>query len=335
MDTLKKKSFILVSCALLLFASLAEGNALMGKNLRNAKVFMEAGHYPEAVSLLEKSVLEDIENAEVYFLLGLAYMNTDNFTDADAVFENAHKLNPDFGHEIGREYRKIADWSFSQGEYPAAGTYFEKAVSFDPGIGQHNGYKFFVALGDRTGNAEYYAKSLIYAYDDDHRRQRVAHKLLQLSSPSCKGKQCEVEREEEKDGRKEDDGQKTPDTAENRSSTKVVFEKTFTFQDAFENTFGQIRAIPFEQGLVRVNDEIEVIARLKDGKEFGGREIGIWMGKNYHESWVKTEDGYFNEIVRKKPEGSLIISLAKRKDIRVAVKVKRKIDPETKFSESS
>ena len=330
MDNIKKRGLLFVICFFILFIFVSQSNAIMGKDLKKAKKFMEAGQYPQAISHLEKAVLENLANAEVHLLLGIAYINNDNFWSADEVFKSAYKLNPDYGYEIGHEYKKIANWSFSKGDYPAASDYFEKAVTFDPKIGQDEGYNFFVSLGDTTGNAEYYAKSIIYAKGDNQRQKRAAYKVLKLSSNKCPGPQCENLKEEVM----EDIRQEISADVFSVPSIKVVFEKTFTINDAFDNEFGQIKAITFEKDDIRVDDEIEVIAQLKDGKQFGGKEIGIWMGKNYNQNWVKTEDGYFNEKVRKIPEGSLIISLAKRKDIKVAVKVKRKIIPEPKFSDN-
>ncbi len=91
---------------------------------------MEAGKYPQAISHLEKAVLENLANAEVHLLLGIAYINNDNFWSAEEVFKSAYKLNPEYGNEIGHEYKKIANWSFSNGDYSTARDYFEKAVIF-------------------------------------------------------------------------------------------------------------------------------------------------------------------------------------------------------------
>jgi tetratricopeptide (TPR) repeat protein len=329
MDKKKKRVLVFIICFFLLFVSVSQSNALIGKNLKRAKIFMEAGQYLQAISLLEKAVIENLADAEAHFLLGIAYINDDKFWQADEVFKSAYMLNPDYGYEIGHEYKKIANWSLSIGDYPEASDYFEKAVTFNPKIGYDEGYNFFASLGDTTGNAEYYAQSIIYAQGDNQRQERVAHKILKLSSTNCPGTQCENRKEKVK----ENISQEASDNVFSAPSIKVVFEKTFTYNDAFENEFGQIRAIKFKKNNIRVDDEIEVIAQLKDGRQFEGKEIGIWMGKNYHQSWVKTKDGYFNEIVRKKPEGSLIISLAKRRDVEVAVKVKRKIIHEPKSSQ--
>ncbi len=324
MDNMQKRGLLFIICFFILFIFVSQSNAIMGKDLKKAKNLMEDGNYTQAAGLLEKAVLENITNAEVHFLLGIAYINNDNFWGASEVFKSAYQLNPDYGNEIGHEYKKIANWLFSKGDYQDAGNFFEKAVEFDPDIGRNEGYNFFVELGDRTKNAEYYAKSIIYAQGDNQKQRRVAFKVLKLGSDNCEGLKCE-DLQEVSIG---DAGQEISDNDFRAGSTEVVFEKTFTFNNAFENKFGQIKAIKFQKHNIRVDDEIEVVAELMDGSRFRGKEIGVWMGKNYNQNWVKTENGYYTEKVKKIPEGTLIISLAKRKDIKVAVKVKRKIMPE-------
>jgi tetratricopeptide (TPR) repeat protein len=324
MDKIQKRGLLFIICFFTLFIFVSQSNAIMGKDLEKAKNFMEDGKYTQAADHLEKAVLENITNAEVHFLLGIAYINNDNLEGADAVFRSAYHLNPDYGYEIGYEYKKIANWSLSRGDYHAAGSFFEKAVEFAPDIGRNEGYDFFVGLGDTTKNAEYYAKSIIYAQGDNQKQKRVAFKVLKLGSDNCAGSKCEDLKEEST----EDAVQETAGNAVRTRFTEVVFEKTFTFENTFEKKYGQIKAIKFEKHNIRVDDEIEVIAELMDGSRFRGKEIGVWMGKNYNQNWVKTENGYYTEKIKKIPEGTLIISLAKRKDVKVAVKVKRKIIPE-------
>jgi hypothetical protein len=105
---------------------------------------------------------------------------------------------------------------------------------------------------------------------------------------------------------------------------KIIFEETYTFDNAFEKNYGQIKTVKFEEDNIQAGDEIEVIARLKEGDKFTGKEIGIWTGEDRGTGWVQTRHGYYTETVEKLKGDNLIISLAKRKDVEVTVRVKRR-----------
>ncbi len=67
-----------------------------------------------------------------------------------------------------------------------------------------------------------------------------------------------------------------------------------------------------------------MITKIKDGSKFHGKEIGIWKVENNSSHWVKTKNGYYTEKVKEIRKDSFIISLAKRKDIKVTIRAKRK-----------
>ena len=103
----------------------------------------------------------------------------------------------------------------------------------------------------------------------------------------------------------------------------VVFEKRFTYDDAFDKKYGQIKTIKFEDDDIRVDDQIEVVSQLKGSNIFKGREIGIWNGDTDNLKWIATKNGYYSEKVKSTKRGAFTISLAERRDIEVIVRVKR------------
>ncbi len=320
MNNLQERVLLFGTCFLLIFAFVSQSSALFKRDMKNANDFMKKGMYPRAIPILEKAVLENLMNAEVHFLLGVAYINNDNFGGAKEVFTSSVQLNPDFKYKIGNEYKKAAAKEFAKGNYLAAGSLFVKAVEYSPLIGQNMGFNFFAALGDRTENTDFYDKCLIFAKGDIHKEKQVGYKLLKLAVKEWPGPKSEVLKR--KTG--ELIGQEIVSNVFPPPYMRTIFNKTYTFNEAFEKKFGQIKTIKFGKDDVQVDDQIEVITKMKDGSKFHGKEIGIWRVEKNKSYWVKTKDGYYMEKVKEIRKGSFIISMAKRKDIKVTVVVKRK-----------
>ncbi len=320
MNKIQKKGLLFGTCFLLMFVFVSQSSALFKNNMKKANDFMKNGMYSQAISILEKAVIENLTNAEVHFLLGISYINNGNLWGANEVFASAVQLNPDYGYEIGKEYKKAADKAFAKGNFLSASSLFEKAVEYSPMIGQSEGYSFFVTLGDRTGNADYYDKGIIYAKGDSQKEKQAGYKLLKLAVQEWPGPKSEMLK------RKTSElvGQEIVSKVFPPPYMRTTFEKTYTFNDAFEKKFGQIKTIKFGKDDVQVDDQIEVITKIKDGSKFHGKEIGIWKVENNSSHWVKTKNGYYTEKVKEIRKDSFIISLAKRKDIKVTIRAKRK-----------
>ncbi|MDD5554713.1 MAG: hypothetical protein PHU57_03775, partial [Patescibacteria group bacterium] len=101
--------------------------------------------------------------------------------------------------------------------------------------------------------------------------------------------------------------------------TVVAFEKSYDMKDAYDE-YGQIRTFQAGKDDVRKDDKLEIIAKLKNGEEFSGQEIGIWRGKEFNPKWAETVNGYYNKKIEELTDGGFfVISLAKRDDVVVTV----------------
>jgi len=306
-------------CFIILLVFVSQSSALFARDIRKAKGFISAGIYTRAISLLETAVLEKPTNAEAHFLLGISYIYNGNVRHANDVFENAVMLNRDYGIDIGREYKKAADKAFIRADLRSACSFFQKAAAYDPEIGKGAGYSLFTTVGNKTGNAEYYERCTIDPEGSSQKKQQTELGTLIFSAQ-------ELAKQESVDLQK-DTSEHVQDEGVNRSSEdysmNVVFEKNYTFDDAFDKKYGQIKTIRFGQDDVRVGDKIEVVTRLKNGGYFKGKEIGIWNGDMNNLKWERTKNGYYSEKVKKTQKGSFTISLSKRRDVRVLVRVER------------
>jgi tetratricopeptide (TPR) repeat protein len=318
----RKKLIILLSVFLLvIFIFVSPGHALFKRDMKKAKGFINDGSYAKAIPLLEKAVLEHTVNAEAHFLLGISYINNDNLRYAGEVFSSAVRLEPDYGTDIGREYKKAADRAFVRGDILSACSLFEKALEYDQVIEKRETHSIYSVIDGETGSAEFYKNCNVVSQVPVRKQNQTKNDQSQLAIEKRSVREPEKIESEIKQFIKH---KKNEYLSSSRYSV-VVFEKTYTFDDAFENIHGQIRTIKFGKDNIRIGDQIEVVVQLKDGSKFRGKEIGIWNGDKNRLIWERTKNGYHSEIVKETQKGIYTISLAKRRDITVVVRIQRKL----------
>lgn len=115
---------------LISFSTLACGKS----DIEKSKAFIANGEFPPAIALLRKQISETPENAEAHFLLGVAYLSTDQLPEADERFANAFKLNPDYGFDIGGKYVKTGEAELKAGNTDQAIRLFQSAVRYRPSL---------------------------------------------------------------------------------------------------------------------------------------------------------------------------------------------------------
>lgn len=109
------------------------------------------------------------------------------------------------------------------------------------------------------------------------------------------------------------------DSSTGQLVTKVVFKDTYTYADAFEKNYGQVKTFKAGEHDVRVGDKITITAKVIETGEFYGKEISVIKGGK----WVKTDNGHFSTTIDTLQNGKYyIVSLSKRRDIEFSVTVK-------------
>jgi len=126
MENLKKFVFIL-GLMLLTFYFIGCGS----KQIRKAEELLEVGMYEEAIPLLEMEVKEHPKNSEAHFLLGVAYLYTDQMHSARNSFERAVITNAKLRSKITEEYRGCGLALLKEGILSQAREMFDQAVNFD------------------------------------------------------------------------------------------------------------------------------------------------------------------------------------------------------------
>lgn len=144
----------------------------LGKNdVEKAKDFMKAGMYPQAIKLLNKRINEEPLDTEAHFQLGMCFMTTNQYPEANERFRSVARLMPEYvkhnyGTQIGTEYEKVGLSALDQGRIKDAESFFRNAVKYNPNLkkniagkclSQGNTYRasqlfqFEVALDEKPG----------------------------------------------------------------------------------------------------------------------------------------------------------------------------------------
>lgn len=129
-----KPWFVLVVCIALLLTYGSTSSALFNSDVTKAKEFMAAGMYPQAIELLDKRINDKPTDAEAHFQMGICFINTGKYGQADKRFGSAVRLRPDYGYKIGEQYKKIGTADLKKGRLRQALGLFRKAVEYQPNL---------------------------------------------------------------------------------------------------------------------------------------------------------------------------------------------------------
>lgn len=95
-------------------------------NYELARIFMEMGNYPSAISNLEL-VTEQVRNHLLYYMLGEAYQADEQIDKAIGAFLKATMLNEKFAPA----YKKLGTLFLGRGDKISAVEYFEDYLDLD------------------------------------------------------------------------------------------------------------------------------------------------------------------------------------------------------------
>ena len=229
----QKITLTLTICVALFLASASPVNAFFKSDVKKAKEFMQAGMYPQAISLLEKAISDAPANPEPHFQMGICYINTGNYSGADERFSSAIKLKPDYGYKIGAEYRKAGSDRLNNGRTRQARSLFQKAVQFQPKLKKEIAKECFAAgksyLNKHQSSPADGLLSMACSYDPSLMEQIKAvqvnygHNLLKIAKAKPK-----EHRKKYIDEAKKYLSQKDIDAVFPPPTWKTVFSKTYT-----------------------------------------------------------------------------------------------------------
>jgi tetratricopeptide (TPR) repeat protein len=99
-----------------------------------AKEFIKAGMYPQAIEVLNKQIEKEPTDAEAQFQLGICFINTGDFSNANERFNSAVKLQSEYGFQIGSEYKKFGDEALAKNNFAGARQAYSQAIGYQPDL---------------------------------------------------------------------------------------------------------------------------------------------------------------------------------------------------------
>ena len=141
--------------------------------MKKAKEFMAAGMFPQAIELLKKRINDKPTDAEAHYTLGVCYINTGNFSQAEERFASAVRLEPDYGFKIGGDFKKVADDALKQWDLDQAERLYHQALKYNPKLADAEfqkqlGYRCLKKAVESSGatRESYKGKAAGYVGDD-------------------------------------------------------------------------------------------------------------------------------------------------------------------------
>ena len=128
-------ALVLAAALLVSFASVFAGGL---SSMEQGKKYVEARMWPQAIATLKEEAKNSPENAEAHFLLGVCYVNTDEYYSAEERFDSAVAADKKgvYGHKIGEVWKNAGMFALNKGEIEKAKELFNKAETYQPGIKQ-------------------------------------------------------------------------------------------------------------------------------------------------------------------------------------------------------
>lgn len=139
-------------------ASLLHG--CTSKGIKEAKEFMDASMYEQAISLLENEIHDNPKSAEANYLLGKCYLQSSSHTKVEDYFNRAILLDTDFKDDIGIIYFGESLDLFKENNLNYANFYYEKGLKFHPMYRAEFAKQLFKYAGDYAEISTETAKSI-------------------------------------------------------------------------------------------------------------------------------------------------------------------------------
>ena len=181
-------------------------HAFFNSDISKAKDFIKADMYPQAIELLNKRIIDEPTDAEAHLLLGQCYAHQGDWNQADQRFNSAVKLEPGLKSEIAGQYMELAYKNLNSNNLENAQSSYNKALGYDASVADDEflkqvGYRYLKKAAETKGSSRESYKQRAAGF--------VGNELVSEVFPG----------------------------------TKMVtsFEKTYSFDDAFNKEWGQIK----------------------------------------------------------------------------------------------
>jgi tetratricopeptide (TPR) repeat protein len=325
--------------------------------LNNCQDYLEMKMYGEAINCAEAIARKEPKNAEAHLFLGNAYLAAGNrylafqsyeralIADAKmirridqrvwyadvgktdeilALFEKTLARNSGAKDLVLASALELGDRCIAQGSLNNARKVGDFVIRHDPAY-KKKIYAKYLGLGEGASleNALVYL-DLAMSYAEASQSREVGKSYLYLAAKTKSSRTRELAKERAA----QIFGQAKVDEIIPGEQEITFYEKTYTFDDAFDKTYGQVYAFRYNEVNLRSGDILYLEATPLIGGTFDGFEIAMYMGQFMNPKWKFTVNGKLNYVFDITPYAEyFMFSFCERKDLKATIKIKRRGTP--------
>jgi len=123
----------LVLVFLILFFIPVNLYSFFNSDVNKAKDFIKVNMFDQAITLLNKRILDKPIDEEAHYLLGVCYLNKEQFDIAEKRFISAATLDKDIKNQIADKYKEIGKKYLNKGIHSHAYSLFQKSIEYNKG----------------------------------------------------------------------------------------------------------------------------------------------------------------------------------------------------------
>lgn len=291
-------------------------------------LLLKLGQYSRAQDSFKSAVAMD---AQQNYLVNPAirYIDSSELGEIKKYLDVAAQKNPSAKKKLAKDIFSHAENKLAEGNIQEAKNLFEFALGYDPGL-KSKIFNTLNSAGDKANAREaptYYHLAYEYTSTDAEKKQ-VGTNFLRLAVALWPNKS----HESAKSFAEQILGKERVLEAFPLPYDAVIFDRTYTFDDAHNKEWGLIFTFNFATNNIKIGDKIQIQAMNIDGSPLNGKEITIWRGKTFTPNWAPTINGqYVSTVQAINGDGFFEISLDKQKELKAKVLVTRKIIPNPNF----
>lgn len=290
--------------------------------------YLKLDYYSQAQDSFKRAVAMDAQQNQLVNP-AISYIDSSRLNEIKEYLDSAVQKNPSLKNKLANDIFGHGQNRLAEGKVQEAKSLFEFALGYNPGI-RSKVFNSLNSAGEKANAREaptYFHLAYEYASSDDERKQ-VGTNFLRLAValwPNNSHESAKSFAEQILGKEKVLEVFPLPYDA-------VIFDRTYTFDDAHNKTWGLIYTFNFATDNIKVGDKILVQAICIDGSPLNGKEITIGRGEGFTPNWAPTINGQYVSTVQViNGDGFFEISLDKQKELKARVLVTRKIIPNPNF----